>query len=153
MAKFIFRFKTVLQHRCNIEQQRQRELAQVLHAQMILMDQLRTMQETIRQSKQQLGAGLLGKVDLESISRFTRYSAYVTERGRQIVVKLAELDKRIQQVRARLLEATKQRKAMELLRDKHYQQWLGEENRRQNIEMDEIATQIYMRNQFLETVK
>ncbi len=150
MAKFEFRFQNVLRHRRNIEQQRQRELAKVLHTRQVGLNHLRDMQETIRDSKRQLGSGLVGKVNLEDISGFARYSAFVAERGRQIVSQLAELDKRINEARSRLIEATKDRRAMELLRDRHYAQWQEEQNRRENIEMDEIATRLFMRGRYRE---
>lgn len=141
MAKFVFQFEPLLRHRQAIEDQRQRELAQHLRSQMILQGQLRTMQQTIRDSKQQLGAGLVGRVDLSAISQFAGFSGHTTMRARQIVLRLAEIDKQIQVARQQLLDATRQRKALELLRDRQREIWRREQQRREDLELDEMANQ------------
>lgn len=150
MAKFVFRFEALLRHRRHIEDERQRELAQQLRGRMILQDQLRSMQQTIRESKHQLGAALVGKVDLDSISQFARFSGHTTLRAQQIVRRLAEMEKHIETARANLLEATKRRKALELLRDKDLAAWKKEQARREAIELDEIGTQQYAREVVME---
>jgi len=146
MAKFQFRFQTLLAHQRRVEDQRQRELAQQLRSRMILHDQIRDMQDTIRESKQSMADGLVGNVDLTRVGQFARYSGNAAARARQIVMKLAGLEKEIEAARQLLLEATKQRKALELLRDKHEAQWRYEQNRRETNELDELATTRYARN-------
>lgn len=150
MASFRFRFETVLQQRRSVEDQRQRELAQLLRGKMIFENQLRQMQQTIRDSKQQIGTGLVGQVDLNAIGQVAQYSSQVVVRGQQIVQQLAQLDRRIGEARQRLLEATRQRKALQLLRDKHYQRWLAEQKRRETIELDDLTNQRYARRIALE---
>jgi len=95
MAQFQFRFKTLLKHRQRLEDQRQRELAQHLRTRMILHDQIREMQDTIRDSKRSMADGLVGKVDLTRVGQFARYSGHAAQRARQIVVKLAGLEKQV----------------------------------------------------------
>jgi len=145
MAKFQFRFQTLLGHHRRVEDQRQRDLAQHLRTRMILHDQIRDMQDTIRDSKQSMAGGLVGKVDLTSVGQFARYSGHAAQRARQIVVKLAGLEKQVEEARQALLDASKQRKALELLRDKHEAQWRYEQNRRETNELDELATTRYAR--------
>lgn len=145
MTAFHFQYQSVLEHRRLVEDQRQRELAKHLCVRMILHDQLRAMQQTIRDSKQQLGEALVGRVDLDRIAGFARYSGQAAQRAQQIVARLAQLEKLIETARQHLLEATKQRKALELLRDKHHQRWLQEQQRRQQAELDDLATQRYLR--------
>ncbi|HEX7010487.1 MAG TPA: flagellar FliJ family protein, partial [Phycisphaeraceae bacterium] len=130
MTAFHFQYQSVLEYRRLVEDQRQRELAKHLRVRMILHDQLRAMQQTIRDSKQQLGEALVGRVDLDRIAGFARYSGQAAQRAQQIVARLAQLEKLIETARQHLLEATKQRKALELLRDKHHQRWLQEQQRR-----------------------
>jgi len=146
MAQFQFRFKTLLAHHRREEDQRQRELAQQLRTRMILHDQIRDMQGTIRDSKQSMADGLIGQVDLTRVGQFARYSGHAAMRARQIVQKLAGVEKQIELARATLLEATKQRKSLELLRDKHEAQWRYEQNRRETNELDELATIRFARN-------
>lgn len=146
MAKFQFRFQTLLAHHRREEDQRQRELAQHLRTRMILHDQIRDMQDTIRDSKQSMADGLVGKVDLTRVGQFARYSGHAAMRARQIVQRLAGIEKQIELARATLLEATKQRKSLELLRDKHEARWRYEQNRRETNELDELATTRFARH-------
>jgi flagellar protein FliJ len=145
MAKFQFRFQTLLAHHRRVEDQRQRDLAQHLRKRMILHDQIRDMQDTIRDTKQSMADGLIGTVDLTRVGQFARYSGHAAQRARQIVVKLSGIEKQIDEARQTLLDATKQRKALEILRDKHEAAWRYEQNRREANEMDELATTRYAR--------
>lgn len=149
MAKFQFRFQTLLAHHRRVEDQRQRDLAQHLRKRMILHDQVRDMQNTIRDSKRSMADGLIGQVDLTRVGQFARYSGHAAQRARQIVVRLAAVEKQIVDARALLLEATKQRKALELLRDKHEAQWRYEQNRREVNELDELASTRYARRMMM----
>ena len=118
MPAFRFRFEIVLRHRTLIEDECQRDMAKVLRHRMILQDQLRLMQETIVDSKRQLGDGLIGRVDLDRVAQFARYSSQVAQRARDIVQKLVTAEKQIEIARQKLLKATRDRKALELLRDR-----------------------------------
>ena len=60
MSKFKFQFESVWVQRRAEEEKCQRHLAKVLRQRMILRDQLRQMQQTITQSKQDLTDGLTG---------------------------------------------------------------------------------------------
>jgi len=146
MARFKFKFQTLLAHQRRIEDQRQRELARHLRTRMILQEQIRDMQDTIRESKQSLADGLVGQVDLTRVGQFARYSGHAAQRARQIVVRLAGIEKQIDAARQDLLDATKQRKSLELLRDKHRAQWRYQQDRRETNELDELATTRYARD-------
>lgn len=144
MPRFEFKYETLLRHRRNVEDQRQRELAQLMRSRMILVDQLHQAQQTVRQSRAQLSESLVGRVDLSRIAQFAGYSQQETSRGRQIVQRLAEYERRIADARQTLADAMRQRKALELLRDRQHEQWQREQQRRESAELDELATQRYV---------
>ncbi len=150
MARFKFRYQTLLEHRQAIEEQRQRDLAQQLRGRMILEGELRRMQDSIRENKRMLGSGLVGRVDLAAISQFASFSGHTTLRAQQIVRKMAEVEKRVDAARTALQEAMRQRKALDLLREKHLEAWKRDEARREALALDEIATQQYTRRLLLE---
>lgn len=145
MARFSFRLETVLKQRITIEDQRQRDLAQVMRERMILEGQLRQMQQTITDSRQQLADGLVGQVDLGGVSNFARYSAQARLRAQAIVARLAGIEKRVAAARQLLVEAMRDRKAMEILRDREYARWQRSEAQREAAELDEVGTQAYLR--------
>src|SRR5699024_5168850 len=91
-----------------------------------------------------------GKVDLSAIGRVAQYGSQTELRGRQIAQQLAQRQQQIDEARRLLIHATRQRKALELLRDKHYQAWLAEQKRRETAELDEMTNQRYARRIALE---
>ncbi|QQE11191.1 flagellar export protein FliJ [Planctomycetota bacterium] len=145
MPGFEFKLDALLKHRCTEEEKCQRDLSRLLRSKMIFEDELRKMQQTITESKHQLGDGLVGKINISRVAEFASYSGQTTMRGHHLVMKMAELEQHIQIARQKLLEATKKRKALELLRDKQKEAWIREQNRRETAELDEIATQKYAR--------
>ncbi|MEX0655195.1 MAG: flagellar export protein FliJ [Phycisphaeraceae bacterium] len=145
MATFRFKFENVLEQRRMVEDERQRELARHMRTRMILQSQLEQMQGTIRQSKHELADALVGRVDLQRVAGFASYSGQSTERARQIVQRVALAERQIHEARSRLLDASRQRKAMELLRDRHERAWKQEQRRREAVMFDEVATQQYLR--------
>ena len=145
MAKFVFQFQAVLEHRLHLEQQRQRELAIMLRKKQSVMDELAQMQETVRASKRGLADGLVGKVDMIRVGQFARFSSQTTLRAYDIVSQLATIEKQIQFAREKLLEAVKAKRVMELLRDKQLQKWKQREAMLESEALDELAVQRHNR--------
>ena len=151
MAKFRFKYEAVLKQRQVAEEQAQRELAVHLRERGRIRDQLTGMQQSVRDSKQQLSAGLVGHVDVERIREFARYSGQVTLQAQHALGELAQVEQRAEAARAALAEAMRQRKAIEVLRDKQYQHWLSEQRRKETMELDELAVQRYARGLNMES--
>lgn len=145
MAKFIFKLEAVLKQRQAIEDQKQRELAMIMRQRMILMDQLRQEQMTISESKHQMSQALIGRVDLQSVGNFARYSSQTTQRAMQIVNHLAKLEPMVEQARKSLVQAMRERKALDLLREKHQRQWQQRQDRLEAAALDELAVQRHAR--------
>jgi len=150
MAKFVFKLATVLKQRQTVEDQLQRELAKLMRHRMIFHNQIRSIQTELSDSKGQLTAGLIGKVDLVSISQFARFSGQSQLRAQTIVRQLARLENHIVQAQKQLAQAMRQRKALDLLRDKQYQQWKRTQLRREASRLDDLATQSYTRQVVME---
>ncbi|MCC7145080.1 MAG: flagellar export protein FliJ [Phycisphaeraceae bacterium] len=145
MAAFRFTLQPLLQHRQAIEDQRQRDLAKLLRQKMIYQNQIRQMQTGITDAKHQLAGSLVGKVDLEGVGGFARYSGQLAQRAQAIVLDMVRLEKAIQMARELLLKATRDRQALELLRQRQYEQWLAAQLRRETAELDEITMQRHAR--------
>ena len=153
MATFRFEHEPVLFQRRTEEDHCQRELAKALRSRMILMDQLRRMQENISLSKRQLGDGLVGRVDVDQVSHFARYGGQVTQRAHEFVSKLAAVERQVTAARGSLAEATRARKSLESLRQKRYDQWLSQLHRREQAQLDEFASQRFARRLMLRTAQ
>ncbi|MAG17751.1 MAG: flagellar export protein FliJ [Phycisphaerae bacterium] len=145
MAGFRFKLDPVLKHRGMIENQCQHNLAKLMRQRHIMHTQLRQMQETISRSKHQLASALVGRVDVNQIHQFSRHSGPVVLREQKIVIALAQLEVRIDAARQALLDATRNRKALQLLRDKEFRLWRRLTNVRDVARVDEITSQRYAR--------
>ena len=150
MSKFVFKLEPVLKQRQMAEDQKQRQLAQLMRHRMIFHNQLRGIQTQLSDSKGQLADGLVGKVDLTSISQFARFSGQSQMRAQTIVRQLATLENHIAEAQKQLVEAMRQRKALDLLRDKQYQLWKRTQLRREASRLDDLATQAYTRQVVME---
>jgi len=147
MADFQFRYESVLEQRRQAERQRQRELAELEGRRQSMHAQLRQMQQTIDQSRQQISEQLIGRVDLTAIGSVSQYSAQVTLRGQQIVQQLAEVERQVEGARQHLQQATRQRKIMEQLKDREHERWRWQQQRAERRQQDELANQQYVRLQ------
>jgi len=152
MARFEFKLEPLLRHRRRLEDQAQRELAKLLRQKMIFEQQLRSMQQTITDDKRTMAASLVGHVDVERIRNHGSHVNQVTLRARQIAARMVGLLRQIDQGRAKLIEAMKQRKAIDLLRQRQFDKWQRDLDRRENAMLDELATQAYARRQRKEAV-
>lgn len=145
MAKFQFKLQAVLKQRQVVEDLRQRELAMIMRQRMILMEQLKREQETIRQAKHALGQSLTGRVNLDHVSQFARFSGQTTQRAHQIVARLATMEPQVEKARQALMEAMRQRKALDLLKEKQQRAWQLRQDRLEAAVLDELAVQRHAR--------
>lgn len=142
---FRFRYQSLLEHRRHVEEKRQRELAQRLQRKSELEGMLEEAQSTIRENKHELADSLQGRVDMSQLGMFARYSVHMAGRGMHVVRHIAAAQQEVERARAKLLEATQQVKALELLRDREYEQWKKQQKKKENQRLDEIAVQSYAR--------
>lgn len=150
---FRFRYQSLLEHRRHVEQQRQRQLAQRRQRKSELEGMLEEAQNTLRQNKHELAESLRGRVDMSQLGVFARYSVHMSGRGMHVVRHIAEAEKKADQARAELLEATRQVKALELLRDREYEQWKKQQQKKEDQRLDEVAVQSFLRKREREGVR
>lgn len=150
MAKFDFKLEGVLQHRKNVERERQRELA-IAQAQLTQMEkQLRELDQDVQQASGDLRQNrLVGRLDLNFLAAHRRFVAAMQKKGMTLVQRMAVAQKQVDEARKALVQAAIQRKAIEKLREKQHQRWQDDHNRNQAEEIDEIGMQLTCRR-FLE---
>ena len=89
---------------------------------------------------------------MSQLGMFARYSVHMSGRGMHVVRHIAAAQKEVDQARADLLEATRQVKALELLRDREYEQWKKQQQKKEDQRLDEVAVQSYLRKREREGV-
>lgn len=147
MARFRFNLQAVLKQRQAVERQRQQEVAAIEQQRLGLEEELRGYQASLHREKADLREALSRErtsdygrgVDLRGVRLQANAALHVVARAQQAVLRLAAVHKRLDAARLHLLEATKQRKAVETLRERRFEAWASEEKRKEANVLDELA--------------
>ena len=147
MAKFVFKLEAVLRQRKHVEGERQRALA-IVQAQMAqLQSELRAVNETVQTSTTDLRENrLTGRLDLHFLAAHRRFTLATQRKAMNLVQKMALVQRSVDEAQQALVEAMKQRKAIEKLREKHEQRWREDLARKEANRLDEVAMQMSYEN-------
>ncbi|QDU09521.1 flagellar export protein FliJ [Gimesia aquarii] len=144
MKKFQFQFESVLKMRCHKRGLCRQLLGEVIQTDQRLKQQKRNLEELrtkqfqeirIRQSK--------GAVDIDGTSSLRFYAGQLQAQIQTLIANRKIVEKQIHACRQALASAEQEVKAMEKLSDKHREQFLYEQNKRESFELEETwaATQ------------
>jgi len=144
--KFQFRLQTVLDYKQRRAEEEERELArrmEILHEAERELASLKRFQEKRRHEMAEKGKR--GKLDVEGLKMYHEQQRKLSRdiAAQQIKVQQAHADVELQ--RQKLLEARKEVKTYEKLKEKHYAGYLVELNLEEQKLLDELATGKYNR--------
>ena len=143
MAKFVFKLAGVLKQRLHVERQRQRDLAERQGHLTSLQQELRQLNERVQSTNDDVRSNhLTGALDMSFLAAHRRFLAAMQRGAVEIVQRMAVAQKQVDEALAALAEAAKQRKAIEKLREKQFERWRAEQDRKETAELDEVAMQI-----------
>ncbi|HEY8666988.1 MAG TPA: flagellar export protein FliJ [Tepidisphaeraceae bacterium] len=146
MAQFKFQLEAVLRQRHYIEQQRQRELAFVQAQMSELQTQLRSLNNSVQMTNDDLRVNhLIGKLDMNFLGAHRRFMAATQRQAIALMQRMAIIQRDLEAAQKALAAAATQKKAIEKLRERNLQRWRDDLNRRESAELDEIATQMSYR--------
>jgi flagellar FliJ protein len=147
MARFRFSLEPLLRLRRRREQECQRDVAVLERERLHLEGRLRRYQEELAAGKDSLRERLVGRVDTEALRRRAGQSRQILRSAQQAVVELAGVQKRLERARATLLEATTERRAVELLRERRFDAWKRRLEKAETAAIDELAVQAAARRE------
>jgi flagellar export protein FliJ len=143
MSQFHFKLQSVLRHRTAIEQEKQRLCAHALAAFKELEDQLKSLNQTMQTSNDDIRQNrLVGRLDIGFITAHRRFLMGVQRKAMELVAAMAKAQQLVDLARTSLAEAAKQRKILERLRETQEQRWREELSRKETIAADEVAMQL-----------
>jgi len=146
MPRFKFQLEGVLEHRKNIEEQKQRALAAVLVEMQRLKSDLAELDQVARGAVADLRENrLTGRLDMSFLAAHRRFTGSVQRRALAIAQKMALVQRQIDEARSALAEAAKQRKIIEKLRERQLERWRSQQNRQEMEELDDIGMQLAFR--------
>ena len=138
---FTFRLEPLITIRDNELKERQAELAKAYEAQRILEEALKTVEkqlsEGIETTRSLTQEGQ--KVNVEFLLGIRRQEMFLRANQEDLIKKMKMVDEEIEQRRNAVVEANKELKTIEKLKEKNYEEYLEEENKKEVKIMDEIA--------------
>ncbi len=147
MARFNFELEGVLRQRTNVEHIAQRDYATATQAMVQLQDQLRRLDEGVRAVADDMRAHhLTGVLDVTVIASHRRYVVAMERTAMDLARQIAEAQGKVQKAQQKLVEAARQRKTIEKLKDKQFERWIADQYKRENADLDEAGMQIAFEN-------
>jgi flagellar biosynthesis chaperone FliJ len=154
MARFVFELEAVLEQRSAVERDKKLAVATLERERLVIEESIRVCQRGIVREKEEWRSRLGGAhgadggvvvdgrpspgLDVRSIRLQASTTGQLNAKAQQEVLRLAGVHKRLEAARRELLEATTRRKAVDLLKEKRYQEWKHALARRESAELDEL---------------
>jgi flagellar protein FliJ len=139
MARFRFHLEPLLTLRRRQEDLRRSTLAGLHEARRTLEDSLRRRQHNLTHGRDALRQGLLGQIDLAMLRVEANARVQVMRQAQRSVLELAGLGKKIERASAELIEASRRRRAIEILKERRFEEWKRTVDRREQAELDELG--------------
>ena len=138
---FKFRLDPLITIRDNLLKERQSELAQAYNARRILEEALQDVERQITEgtttARSLMQAGQ--KVKVEHLLGIRRQEMFLRANQHDLMQKMQIVDEEIERRRLAVVAANKELKIVEKLKEKRYEKYLEEENKKETKAMDEIA--------------
>ncbi|MFK7758789.1 MAG: flagellar export protein FliJ [Phycisphaerales bacterium] len=141
MRGFVFRLQPVLDQREREERDKKLALAEIERERLELENQIRTYQANIEQEQSSLAQMLIGTDHIDFKGARLQANAAINNRfaAQRTVLELAGVHHKMEQARQELQEASAQRKAVELLRDRQLEEFKYQQRRRDSLELDDMS--------------
>lgn len=142
MARFRFRLDPLLRVREREERDRQVEVAAIESERVRLESAIRARHTAARAGREDLRRALApgGPRAMTSVRLQAGASIRLEAQTHALAIELAGVLKRLEDARSRLLEASRARKAIELLREKRLDEWKRDQDRREASEQDDLVS-------------
>jgi flagellar FliJ protein len=145
MAAFRFRLKAVATLREQTRDRIAEAVAEVQEAQRIVQEQINQLQREIDEALKQRQTASLGIVRIDRLLMVQRHQLMLESQREQAVQQLRLLDDEYDRRRALLVEAEKEVKAMEKLKETQKARWDQDQLEAEQKQIDEWASTQYMR--------
>ena len=137
---FKFRLEPLITIRDNKLKERQRELAKAYEARRIVVEAQQKIEQELEEGQQSVREMSQSEtIDVNFLLAFQRHKAYRLLQLEKIQGDLKQIDEEIARRRAAMIDANKDLKIVEKLKEKRYDKYLEEENNAETKVMDEIS--------------
>ena len=128
MKKFSFRYESVLKMRLDQEDRIKNDLAKLISKRQDYMDALTSLVESAETYDQHIQKVLMDGDAKNERQQFTQGKKYYRDQKTKLKAKIAAVDGDIRKTQAKLVEAMKERKVMDKLKEKAFQEFVDAVN-------------------------
>lgn len=139
MARFRFRLESVLTHRRAVERDRQRAVAALERRRAELEAEIMRRRHAAVGEQTLARASLVGVLDVRALRLQGAAALRHEAEARRAAIELAGVLQRLEAARADLLHASRRRKAVEMLRERRWEQWRLDQSRAEAAALDELV--------------
>ncbi len=143
--KYSFSLENVLNHRINVAQERERVFALAMQSLISERKKLRDIKAEIDKEFRELSLVETGSFSSDDFIGYRKYIEHLENLKFQQEEKITQAHAVVEAEREKLIEATKNKKVLERLKEKGMKRYLADINRLEQIELDEIAVLKYER--------
>jgi len=143
MAKFVFSMESMLRLKTRIEEQKEQEFAKALkklyEEQEVLQKMNVDKEFAIKKLKGDIGI----KITPIEFGRLNRYIEFMKEKMEIQKTVIIKAEKFVEEKRLNLIEATKERKMLDKLKERKFEEYIDEEKKKEQKVVDEIVSYKY----------
>lgn len=141
--KFNYKFETVKNVKKIQEKLVQKELALIEKDIADVRTEIEKLENAIKALHLQVNGPVTVKIS--ELQERTRYEEFLDNQIKVLYEKVAELEKKRDEIAEQLTQKAKEVKVFETLKDAHFREYVSEQNRQDQIETDEIAVKKFVR--------
>ncbi len=141
MPRFIFKLQSVLDQRVREERDQMLVVSELERERLALESRIRGCQQMMSDERDELTQtlGVGQRVDLQAVKMQAGASLRHNFDAQRAVLDLASVFKRLEAERAKLMQVSARRKAVEMLRDQQREAFMKSLERRETHELDEMS--------------
>lgn len=140
MAKFKFRLQTLLNLKEQLEKNAKNELGAAIKKLEEEKSRLRQIDNEIDLCSAEFRDACKGSIVPEKIKEIKRYLEYLDKKRKNQVLAVKREQENVDKIREKLVEIMKERKVLENLKDKDFQEFLAEEDKKERQLVDELVS-------------
>lgn len=140
MAVFRFSMQNILNMKEKLEEQEKNNFAQANRRLLEAQEELEKLKRRLLQKELELRETVYQLMDVQEVRTQENAVEIVKMYVRQQQLVVVQREKEVEVARQRLQEAMKERKTFEKLREKAFEAFVAEENRREQKEVDELVS-------------
>ena len=140
MARFIFKLKSLLNIKTQMEDALKNELAKAIRC---LEDEkgiLKNFKEEQKKCMSEISSESSNGVTVDRLRAYSTYISFLKEKILKQAKKVKSAQQVVDKYREELIQASKEKKMLETLRDKQYNQYLKEQEKQEVKRIDEVIS-------------